>query len=39
MQTPKKTGHRTDMRTLLVRVVAILCALVIVGSALLAAFS
>ena len=38
MQTRKTAGHRLDMRTLLIRAVAILCAVVIVGSVLLAAF-
>lgn len=38
MQTHKTSGHRIDMRKLLIRVVAILCAAVIIGSVFLAAF-
>ena len=39
MQNRKAPEHRIDVRKLLVRVVAILCAVMIVGSALLVAFS
>ncbi len=37
MQTQKK--HRADVKTIVVRVVALACALLLIGSVLLAAFS
>ena len=38
MQTRKQEKHHTDVRTIIVRIVAITCAVLIAGSALLAAF-
>lgn len=38
MQVRKKDKHHTDARTIIVRIVAITCAVLIAGSALLVAF-
>lgn len=39
MRTQKKSGHSIDMRTLVIRIVALLCALAIIGGAFLVAFA
>ncbi len=38
MQVKKKSGHSVDFRKLAVQILALLCAVVIVGGSLLAAF-
>lgn len=38
MQVQKKTKHHVDARTFFVRIVALVCAILIIGSVLFAAF-
>ncbi len=38
MQVHREAKHHTDVKTLFVRIVALVCAILIIGSALFAAF-